>query len=36
MSNQPTDNNKENADPVSNVPEAEGPKIYTIESENQS
>lgn len=33
MENQGSSSNKENADPASNVPAVEAPKIYTIESE---
>lgn len=33
MENQVASNDKENVNPVSNVPQAEVPKIYTIESE---
>lgn len=36
MENQGSSNNKENADPASNVPGVEAPKIYTIESEFES
>ena len=34
MDNQAVNKDKENVDPVDNVPEVEGPKIYTIESKN--
>lgn len=33
MDNQASNKDKENVDPVGNVPEVEAPKIYTIESE---
>lgn len=33
MDSQATNNDKENVNPVSNVPEVEAPKIYTVESE---
>lgn len=34
MDNPAINNDKENVDPVNNVPEVEGPRSYTIESEN--
>lgn len=33
MDNQDSNKDKENVNPVVNVPEVEAPKIYTIESE---
>lgn len=36
MDNQKTNKDKENVNPIDNVTEVEGPKIYTIESEKQS
>lgn len=33
MESQVANSDKENVNPVSNVPEVEAPKIYTIESE---
>lgn len=33
MESQVASNDKENVNPVSNVPVAEAPKIYTVESE---